>query len=125
MNKKYIRDLGTLIPSSMMLLISMLSFTNPFDKVFGFTEVDMKGLFILGLVLIFPILFAIEGIVSAIKNIVWLIPLSISLMVFFVIRLVALNDSANIYLMYYFIAYMLGYCISKLVLKLKNLYIQK
>ncbi len=125
MNKKYIRDLGTLIPSSMMLLISMLSFTNPFDKVFGFTEVDMKGLFILGLVLIFPILFAIEGIVSAIKNIVWIIPLSISLMVFFVIKLVALNDSANIYLMYYFIAYMLGYCISKLVLKLKNLYIQK
>ncbi|WP_052356747.1 hypothetical protein [Faecalimicrobium dakarense] len=99
---------GTFIPLITFFIIFTIS------NIF-----NLKGLFIVGIVVLFPLSFMIEGIICARKNIGWIAPLALSLITFLVIIFVYLNDSANIYLIYYSIAYILGYIPTKLVLKLK------
>ena len=79
---------------------------------------NLKGLFIISIVALFPLSFLVEGIICAVKNIGWLIPLAISLITFIIILFVFLNDSATIYLAYYCVAYAIGYVVTKLILKL-------
>lgn len=100
---------GNFIPMITMLVIVILGF------VLGF-----KGLFIIGIVGIIPISFFIEGVMCSRKNIGWIIPLLVSLIAFFIVIIVFMNDSANVYLKYYAIAYILGYLLEKLISVLKN-----
>ncbi|MGX4600191.1 hypothetical protein [Faecalimicrobium sp. JNUCC 81] len=100
---------GNFIPMITMLVIVILGF------VLGF-----KGLFIVGIVGIIPISFFIEGVMCSRKNIGWIIPLLVSLIAFFIVIIVFMNDSANVYLKYYAIAYILGYVLEKLISVLKN-----
>lgn len=100
---------GNFIPMITILVIVILGF------VLGF-----KGLFIVGIVGIIPISFFIEGVMCSRKNIGWIIPLIVSLIAFFIVIIVFMNDSANVYLKYYAIAYILGYVLEKLISVLKN-----
>lgn len=56
------------------------------------------------------------------KKVGWIIPLILSLTVFFIIDKIMLfmNDSLNVYLKYYLVAYILGYVLEKLISVLKN-----
>ena len=103
--KKY--KLGNFIPIITMFIVFILG------SVF-----NLKGLFIIGLVGIVPLSFFIEG--CSIKSKNFIIPLVISLSVFLVVILVMLNDSANIYLIYYGVVYTLGYIFGVLISKFKN-----
>ena len=105
--KKY--KLGNFIPIITMFIVFILG------SVF-----DLKGLFIIGLVGIVPLSFFIEGMLCSIKCKGFIIPLVISLSVFLVVILVMLNDSANIYLIYYGVVYTLGYIFGVLISKFKN-----
>lgn len=100
---------GNFIPMITILVIVILGF------VLGF-----KGLFIVGIVGIIPISFFIEGVMCSRKNIGWIIPLIVSLIAFFIVIIVFMNDSAYVYLKYYAIAYILGYVLEKLISVLKN-----
>lgn len=100
---------GNFIPMITILVIVILGY------VFGF-----KGLFIIGIVGIIPISFFIEGVICSRKNIGWIIPLIVSLIAFFIVIIVFMNDSANVYLKYYAISYILGYVLEKLISVLKN-----
>ena len=105
--KKY--KLGNFIPIITMFIVFILG------SVF-----KLKGLFIIGLVGIVPLSFFIEGMLCSIKSKNFIIPLVISLSVFLVVILVMLNDSANIYLIYYGVVYTLGYIFGVLISKFKN-----
>lgn len=100
---------GNFIPTITMLVIVIIS------HVFR-----LKGLFIVGIVGIIPISFFIEGVMCSRKRIGWIIPLILSLTVFFIVIIVFMNDSANVYLKYYLVAYILGYVLEKLISALKN-----
>ena len=105
--KKY--KLGNFIPIITMFIVFILG------SVF-----NLKGLCIIGLVGIVPLSFFIEGMLCSIKSKNFIIPLVISLSVFLVVILVMLNDSANIYLIYYGVVYTLGYIFGVLISKFKN-----
>lgn len=120
MDEKVLKNLTILMPSIVMMIISILASSTTLAKMVGVTEVDLKGLIIIGLVAIFPIAILIDGIIVAIKNINWILPLITSLITFIIIMLIYLNSSATIYLTYYGFAYFLGFIPTKLILKLKK-----
>lgn len=105
--KKY--KLGSFIPIITMFIVFILA------DIFNW-----KDLFIIGLLAIVPLSFFIEGMLCSIKNKGFIIPLVMSLSAFLVVILVMLNDSANIYLGYYAVAYILGYVLEKMISILKN-----
>ena len=100
---------GNFIPTITMLVIAIISYFFRF-----------KDLLIVGIVGIIPISFFIEGVMCSRKNIGWIIPLLISLITFFIVIIVFMNDSANVYLKYYLVVYILGYLLEKLISVLKN-----
>lgn len=105
--KKY--KLGYFIPTITMFIVFILG------DVFNW-----KDLFIIGLVGIVPLSFLVEGMICAIKSKGFIMPLIISLCVFWGVILLMLNDSANIYLKYYAIAYILGYILGIIIRRFKN-----
>lgn len=105
--KKY--KLGNFIPIITMFIVFVLG------NIFNW-----KGLFIIGLVGIVPLSFFIEGMLCSIKSKGFMVPLTLSLFVFLVVIYIMLNDSANIYLIYYGIAYILGYVLGIGISNFKN-----
>lgn len=101
--------LGSLIPIITMFIVFVLG-----------GILNYKDLLIVGLVLIIPISFLVEGILCATKNKGFIIPLILSLSGFLIVIYTLLNNSANIYLIYYGVAYILGYIFGMIILKLKN-----
>lgn len=101
--------LGCLIPIITMFIVFVLG------DIFNW-----KNLFVIGLVMIVPLSFFIEGILCSIKSKGFIIPLIISLSGFLVVIYVMLNDSAYIYLIYYGLAYILGYIFGMVISKFKN-----
>ena len=102
---------GNFIQTITMLVIAIISYFFRF-----------KDLLIVGIVGIIPISFFIEGVMCSRKKIGWIIPLILSLTVFFIIDKIMLfmNDSLNVYLKYYLVVYILGYLLEKLISVLKN-----
>ena len=98
---------GNFIPTITMLVIAIISYFFRF-----------KDLLIVGIVGIIPISF----LMCSRKKIGWIIPLILSLTVFFIIDKIMLfmNDSLNVYLKYYLVVYILGYLLEKLISVLKN-----
>lgn len=105
--KKY--KLGNFITTITMFIVFTLG-----------SVLNLKELFIIGLVWIVPLSFFIEGMLCSIKYKGFIISLVISLSVFLVVILVMLNASANIYLIYYGLVYTLGYIFGVLISKFKN-----
>lgn len=100
---------GNFIPIITMLVVVILG-----------CVLGLKGVFIIGLVAIIPVSFFVEGVICSRKKIGWIIPLIISLTLFFIVIILFMNDSANVYLKYYAIAYILGYLLEKIISILKN-----
>ena len=98
---------GNFIPTITMLVIAIISYFFRF-----------KDLLIVGIVGIIPISFFIEGVMCSRKKIGWIIPLILSLTVFFIIDKIMLF--MNEYLKYYLVVYILGYLLEKLISVLKN-----
>ena len=102
---------GNFIPTITMLVIAIMSYIYEF-----------KDLLIVGIVGIIPISFLIEGIICSRKRIGVIIPLVLSLTIFFIMDKIMLfmNDSLYVYLIYYTVFYILGYVLYKMILALKN-----
>lgn len=81
-----------------------------------------KGVFILGLVVFFPISLFIQGVLCSKKRMGFIIPLVILSIIFFIMLMWVMGDyeSVCLYLKYYVIAYILGYIIEKLISLLKS-----
>ncbi len=110
------RNVLTIIfPSLFMTIITMISFSN----MLNFNVIEFKGIFILSLILLFPLLFLLQGIISAVNNANVLLALGISTLDFIVLMMAYLNDSASIYILIYLVFGLIGYIITKSIIKIK------
>lgn len=107
-------------PSIVMLLITIMSFSMMTNSFY----LDWKGIFLISLILGFPLLFLVQGLVSAVSKTNVLLSAGLSLITFLILLIIYLNESALMYMLIYlvfeFIGYGIGYGISKV--KVKNLF---
>ncbi|NRT36546.1 hypothetical protein BJV38_000866 [Clostridium beijerinckii] len=99
-----------LFPTIFMVIMGKISFF----YMSGFNGIEFKGIFILSLILLFPALFLIQGIICAKYNINVLLSLGVSILGFRILMIVYLNDSALIYLLGYVTFEVTGYLIAKI-----------
>ena len=99
-----------------MILITIVSFTN----MLNFNGIDFKGLFIVSLILLFPLLFLLQGIVCALSNNNVFLTLGVSILVFIILMMIYLNSSAFIYILIYLIFGIIGYLTTIFILKVKS-----
>lgn len=107
--KIFLKYLITIFPALAILSIGMISFNINVDNL------DLKGLFIISLILLFPLLFLIQGLFSSKLNINYPLSLLISLVSFILILVVYMNSSAYIYLIAYTIISLLSFYIGKYI----------
>jgi len=105
-----------LFPSLFMTTITIVSFSN----MLNFNGIDFKGIFIVSLILLFPLLFLIQGIMSAINNTNVLLSMGISILNFIILMMVYLNESAFIYILIYLAIGLIGYIITDIIVKIKS-----
>jgi hypothetical protein len=101
MNKT--KMITTFLPSFIMLSIATVTFTD---------ILDIKGLFVIGLLLIFPILFLGQGVACGFEKGNILVSLVASTVTFFVIIMVFLNSSDLMYIVLYLVVALFGFGIS-------------
>ena len=99
-------------PSVIMVLITLISFSNIFEALIS------HGIFVLSLMLIFPLSFFIQGVLGGYSTLNVHIALSISLVTFIVIVAVALNSSAYVYVPLYLLTGLMGYGLALLFKKI-------
>lgn len=81
---------------------------------------DLKGLLIASLIIIFPILFFIQGIIVAKKHMKIILPYIVSSVSFIVVALIFFNSSAIGYIIIYTIFEIIGYVSHKITNWIKN-----
>lgn len=99
-----------------MILISIISFSD----IFKLSDIDFKGLSIISMVCIFPLLFLIQGIVCVFTNTNIVIPLLVSMCTYIPIMYIFMEGIEIVYVLYYLILFFVGFLISKLIKKFKN-----
>lgn len=105
-----------LFPAVFMTIITIVSFLN----MLNFNSIDFKGIFIASLILLFPLLFLLQGIICVISNTNVLLSLGVSILNFIILMMVYLNDSAFIYVLVYLTFGAIGYIITKFIIKIKS-----
>ncbi|AJD32875.1 hypothetical protein AAGC94_04090 [Clostridium sporogenes] len=100
-------------PTLFMTIITIVSFQN----MLNFNGIDFKGIFIISLILLFPILFLIQGILCAINNTNIFLSLGVSILDFIILMFVYMNESAFIYNLIYLIVGIIAYFITKSIKK--------
>ena len=101
MNK--LKLITTFLPAFVMLSIALLTFTN---------IIDSKDLFVIGLLLIFPILYLAQGMACGSGKGNIYISLLVSTITFIIITMLFLNATAHMYLFLYLIVGLFGFGIS-------------
>ena len=104
-----------LFPSVFMIILTIVGFFNKLD----FNGIDYKAIFILTLTLLIPLLFLLQGIISAITNTNIFLSLGVSILYFILLMIVYLNESASIYILIGLTLGAVGYLITKLIVKIK------
>lgn len=102
-----------LFPALVMIIVSTIAFTD----ILNISDIDAKGLIIIGMVLIFPISFLIQGILCALTNTNMILSLGLSISAYIVIMFIFLNDLSIGYTFIYLIAWLIGYFITKFLRK--------
>lgn len=102
-----------LFPAFFMTIIVIVSFSN----MSNFNGIDYKGIFILSIILLFPLLFFLQGIICPISNTNVFLSLGVSILNFIILMMVYLNDSALIYIFIYIACGAIGYLISNSIVK--------
>ncbi|EPY2278566.1 hypothetical protein ACXAT3_003939 [Clostridium sporogenes] len=109
-----IRKMVTVIfPTLFMTIITIVSFQNMLD----FNGIDFKGIFIIALIILFSVLFLIQGILCAINDTNIFLAFGISILDFIVLIFIYMNESALIYNLIYLIFAIIGYLIAKSIKK--------
>ena len=103
-----------LFPTFFMFIVTSICFANMDTP----NAVDFKGLIILSLVLLFPLIFLIQGIVSSLNNTNILLSLGASILGFILLMIIYLNTSAFIYTVLYLVFGTIGYLLTYFIKKL-------
>jgi len=100
----------TLFPSLIMILISIIS-----------SYMDLKGLFIISIVALFPLVLLIQGIFVALNKTNIILALLTSILTFIGVMFIVMKSFEIIYIEYYTISFVIGYLVSKILMKLNSL----
>ena len=100
----------TLFPSLIMILISIIS-----------SYMDLKGLFIISIVALFPLVLLIQGIFVALNKTNIILALLTSILTFIAVMFILMKAFEIIYIQYYTISFVIGYLVSKILMKLNSL----
>lgn len=103
-------------PSIIMTLISLICFS----EVQFLSEMDRKGLFIISLIIVFPIICFIQGVFTAANNYRILKALGTTIIMFLILLFIYLNSSALIYSLVYIMFGINGYATYNIIKKIKN-----
>lgn len=101
-------------------IIMILMFLTFATDIFNIPNVQAKGIFVIGMVLIFPVAFLIQGIVCVLNKTNWILSLVVSLVTYIILMYIFLNDSAYVYVLLYAGFYMIGHITGKLYYKIKT-----
>jgi len=115
MNKRSI--IVILFPALVMAIVSIISS----NQMFGLSDLDAKSLIIAGLVLIFPVLFVVQGVLCAVTRSKVILSIVVSIVTYIVIMFVFLNSSAFVYLIVYLGMWAIGYRIGKYMIRSKDI----
>lgn len=107
--------LAILFPSIIMAMVVLVCFQN----IFGFDSLHIKGLMLYALALLFPIIFFIQGIISALTKTNFFIGILVSTLIFLLTLVLYMNSSALGYSIVYLFFGSLGYLLSKFFTKPK------
>lgn len=110
--------LTLLFPTFIMVMILVVSFSK-MDN-YNYSGIDYDGIVILSLLFLFPLLFLLQGIFSAISSTNVHLSLGVSIKCFIILMMVYLNDSAALYILIYLAIGVLGYTSTKFILKFKR-----
>lgn len=111
MNKK--NTSIALFPTVIMILICFIQRSS----IFKIRSMDLKGLLIVSIVLIFPMVFLIQGIVATANNANKIVSLGVSLISYLVYLIFTMKEIALMYIVFYFVLYMVGVFIGILIRK--------
>ncbi|OAB37045.1 hypothetical protein PMSD_09580 [Paenibacillus macquariensis subsp. defensor] len=115
MNKRNI--IVILFPALVMAIIAIITFT----QMFGLSDLNAKSLIIAGLVLIFPVLFVLQGVLCAVTRSKVILSIVVSIVTYIIIMFVFLNSSAFVYLIVYLGMWAIGYWIGKYMIRSKDI----
>ena len=104
-----------------MSLLTIVSFSNM--DIYNTVGIDFKGIFIISLFLLFPLLFLIQGSLCAVNNtnmINIVFSFGMSILNYILLMQIYLNDSAFVYILIYSALWILGYTITYIVKKIKS-----
>jgi len=87
---------------------------------YNYSGIDYEGIVILSLLFLFPLLFLLQGIFSALSSTNVFLSLGVSILCFIILMMVYLNDSAALYILIYLVIEFLGYSSTKFILKIKR-----
>lgn len=108
------RILIVLFPAFFMTIITILG------SIPDIINVDFKGILVLSLLLIFPLLFLLQGIICVLGNINVFLSLGVSILDFLILAMICLNSSAFFYIPIYLMLGTIGYLTAKFILKFKT-----
>lgn len=108
------RLITALLPSAIMLIIALISFAELLDSL------DAMGLFIIGLLLIYPLLFLGQGVACAFGKGNIFLSITVSSITFVIIVFVFLNSSALMYIVLYLIIAFFAYGITLFSQRIQN-----
>lgn len=112
MNYSKIRIITMLVPSILMTSLAIISFTDIINTI------DAKGMFMIGLLLLFPLLFLGQGIACGRGKGNIVLSLLVSTVTFVMIILSYLNSSALFYIVLYLIVGLFGYGLARFTKRL-------
>jgi hypothetical protein len=111
----YNKIAGLIFPAFTMLTLSVLAMFG----LFGEGDVN-KSFFILGLIIIFPLTFLVQGISCAMNHMNPFIALLVSYIAFAIVVITFLNSSAWVYSIYYLVFWIVGFFGAKAIRKWRN-----
>lgn len=104
-----------------MSLLTIVSFSNM--DIYTQKGLDFKGLFVISLVLIFPLLFLIQGVICSVNsvNIINIVcAFLLSILSYITLVKIYLNDSAEVYIFLYSILWIIGYSLTYFIKRVKQ-----
>lgn len=96
-----------LVPTILMISLAIISFTDIFDTL------DANGIFMIGLLLLFPLLFLAQGIACGRGKGNIVLSLLVSTVTFVMITLIYLNSSTLFYIVLYLFVGLFGYGLAR------------
>lgn len=113
MQKKQIISIW--FPGVFMSIITIYTLSG----LFKVDSVEAKGVFLFSLIIVFPVLFLLQGIICAITASGVVLNIGVSIGTYVALMLIYLNSSAIAYVFIYGIAWVIGYLLTKWIISIK------